>query len=53
MADRRKTICLRLHIETHQRLRHVKHELEKETFDEAVTVLLDEHEAKKRGEGSM
>ncbi len=44
----KKTVTVRVHLDTHQRLRRVKHELEKESFDEALTALLDEHEDNKK-----
>jgi len=40
---RRREPNLRLHRDTHRRLRRVKHELEKESFNEAIQALLDEH----------
>ena len=44
----KKTVRVRVHLDTHRRLRRVKQELEKESFDEAVTVLVDEHEDNKK-----
>jgi len=47
-VEEKKTIALRLHFDTHERLRRAKHEMRKDTFDEAVTALLDEHDARKK-----
>ena len=44
----KKTVTVRVHLDTHQRLRRVKYEPGKESFDEAVTALVDEHEDNKK-----
>ncbi len=41
-------MSMRLHLDTHERLLHVKHQLEKETFTEALDALLDEHDKRKQ-----
>ena len=46
---RKKTISVRIGISTHHRLLHMKHHLVKETFDESINVLLDEHESREKG----
>ena len=48
MEKKKISISVRIRLETHRRLRHVKHELEKETFDDVVRALLDEHDRRKK-----
>lgn len=41
MKERKRTVTIRLRLKTYARLRHIKHLLEKETFDETVSALLN------------
>ncbi len=52
VPGRKRTVSIRLSLETHQRLRRAKHRFEVETFDEAVRALLDEHETGRSGRGT-
>ncbi len=53
MGGGTRTKMIRIHLDTHRELRHVKHEMEKESFDAAIKSLIAHYQARKQPEPDL